>query len=219
MEATALPPAHAGGTRHENNKRGNRMGDGDSQTDRPSTRAARALIAVLLLCAARPAAAIDGVSLTLGADNSSHAKVDLVRLGAQWQWNKRWLEGDGWHLGGYWDLQAGYWDNRSPNKTSSGIGELAITPVFRVQENTVSSLSPFAEIGIGAHLLSKTSVAPQREFSTAFQFGSHAGVGLRFGQGGAYELGYRYQHLSNAGIKKPNNGINFHLLRLGYRFR
>jgi hypothetical protein len=31
-------------------------------------------------------------------------------------------------------------------------------------------------------------------------------------------LSYRYQHLSNAGIKQPNQGINFHLLRFQYHF-
>jgi hypothetical protein len=29
---------------------------------------------------------------------------------------------------------------------------------------------------------------------------------------------YRYQHLSNAGICSPNQGINFNEIRLGYWF-
>ena len=67
----------------------------------------------------------------------------------------------------------------------------------------------YAEAGIGAHLLSETQINDHRRFSTAFQFGDHVGVGLRFGQRGEYDLGYRFQHLSNADIKKANDGINF----------
>jgi hypothetical protein len=54
--------------------------------------------------------------------------------------------------------------------------------------------------------------------STAFQFGSHIGLGYRFGAKRSYEIGYRFQHISNAGIKKPNPGINFHQVRVQYHF-
>ena len=68
------------------------------------------------------------------------------------------------------------------------------------------------------HLLSATSLNAQRQFSTAFQFGDHVGVGVRFGDKGKYELGYRYQHFSNAGIKEPNQGVNYNEVRLQYHF-
>lgn len=177
------------------------------------------VLGTLLALAAPPTRALDGLSFEGGPDASSNASVDLYRVGAQWDWNKRWLETGGWHLGGYWDLQAGYWDNSSDPRTNSGLWELAFTPVFRVQQNQPSAFSPYVEIGVGAHLLTKTSVSPQRRFGTAFQFGSHAGIGARFGPKNAFDLSYRFQHLSNASIKTPNNGINFHILRLGYWFK
>ncbi len=180
--------------------------------------AAAGCAAVLLAFAPQAARAVDGIALELGEDAVSDAKVNLVRIGAQWTWNTRWFESADWHVGGYWDLQGGYWDNRSADATNSGLWEVAITPVFRLQQNHLSGISPYAEIGVGAHLLSETSVSTQRQFSTALQFGSHVGLGARFGAKDAYELGYRYQHRSNAGIEKPNNGINFHILRLGYWF-
>jgi hypothetical protein len=43
-------------------------------------------------------------------------------------------------------------------------------------------------------------------------------VGLGFGDKGRYELMYRYQHLSNADIEDPNQGINLHLVSFGYVF-
>ena len=68
------------------------------------------------------------------------------------------------------------------------------------------------------HFLSATSVSPQRQFGSSFQFGDHVGAGVRFGEKSKYEIGYRYQHFSNAGIKGPNQGINFNELRLQYHF-
>ena len=43
-------------------------------------------------------------------------------------------------------------------------------------------------------------------------------LGYRFGAKGAFDLSYRYQHLSNGGIKHPNNGVNFNQIRLQYHF-
>lgn len=181
-------------------------------------RIARVVAAAVLAITMHPAAAVDGMSLSAGTDDSGNANVDLYRVGVQWKWKKRWLQTENWHLGGYWDLQGGYWNNSSPDKTNSGLWELAFTPVFRVQQNELSGFAPFLEFGVGAHLISKTSVSNQRQFSTNFQFGSHVGIGARFGNKDAFELSYRYQHISNASIKHPNNGINFNILRVGYWF-
>jgi len=178
----------------------------------------RAVATVLLAIVMQPAGAVDGMSISAGPDDSGNANVDLYRVGAQWKWKKRWFQTENWHLGGYWDLQGGYWDNTSRDKTNSGLWELAFTPVFRVQQNQLSGFAPFLEFGVGAHLLSETSVSQQRQFSINFQFGSHVGVGARFGNKDAFEISYRYQHLSNASIEHPNNGINFNILRVGYWF-
>jgi hypothetical protein len=78
-------------------------------------------------------------------------------------------------------------------------------------------VSPFAEAGIGAHLLSDTRIG-NRDLGSAFQFGSLISLGVGFGERGQYELAYRFQHLGNTGIKQPNDGLKLHLLRLGYNF-
>jgi len=181
-------------------------------------RIARVVAIVVLAITMHPAAAVDGMSISAGTDDSGNANVDLYRVGVQWKWKKRWLQTENWHLGGYWDLQGGYWNNSSRDKTNSGLWEFAFTPVFRVQQNQLSGFAPFLEFGVGAHLISETSVSNERQFSTNFQFGSHVGIGARFGNKDAFELSYRYQHISNASIKHPNNGINFNILRVGYWF-
>lgn len=178
-----------------------------------------ALGALALLAVAEPAAAgPDGIALDLTKDAVSDAKVKRAQLGVQWDWDRRWLATGNWHVGGYWDLQAGYWDNDTRNRSDSGLWEIGFTPVFRLQQTTPSAVSPYAEIGVGAHLLSETSVGPKRQFGTALQFGTHLGLGARFGPRNALELGYRYQHLSNAHIDTPNDGIDFHGVRFGVWF-
>jgi len=172
------------------------------------------ILAGLLALASGPASAIDGVALELGHGDGTD--TNMGRGAIQWDWGKRWFEGQSWHLGGYWDLGLGYWrrDGVLPGQNDE-ITEIGLTPVFRLQQNDLTG--PYAELGIGFHLLSKTSLGDKR-FSTMFQFGDHLGVGYRFGTKGAFDLSYRYQHLSNASIKRPNNGINFNQIRVQYHF-
>ena len=179
----------------------------------------RVLVLLGCLVLAVPSArAVDGISLEVGTSDSSNTSVDMGRIGVQWDWSKRWALGSNWHIGGYWDLALGYWSNDSRNRTHDSITDLGFTPVFRLQQTNPGAVAPYLEAGVGFHLLSHTSVSPQRRFSTAFQFGDHLGLGLRFGPRHAFDLGYRYQHLSNAGIKRPNQGLNFHQVRFQYHF-
>lgn len=179
----------------------------------------RILVLIASFLIAAPAAhAVDGLSLELGSSNSGNASVDMARVGLQWNWDMRMGLGANWHVGGYWDLSLAHWSNDSPARTNSSLIDIGFTPVFRLQQTNPGALAPYIEAAVGAHFLSETSVSAERKFGSSFQFGDHVGVGLRFGPRRAFDLSYRYQHLSNAGIKEPNQGINFHLMRLQYHF-
>lgn len=158
-----------------------------------------------------PSRAVDGISFEVGNGDGT----DMGRVGAQWDWKTRWLQGQNWHVGGYWDASVGYWHRGSPPGFNEDITDIGFTPVFRLQQNDLTG--PYLEAAIGFHLLSKTSLGDKR-FSTRFQFGDHIGAGIRFGPKGRYDASYRFQHLSNGGIKRPNNGIEFHQIRLQYHF-
>jgi lipid A 3-O-deacylase len=168
-------------------------------------------MAALVLAAAAPqASAVDGAAVELGRGDGA----DMGRVAVQWNWTQRWFEGAAWHVSGYWDLALGQWRRAVQPGQNNEITDIGLTPVFRLQRHTLSGL--FVEAAVGIHLLSRTSLGDKR-FSTRFQFGDHLGFGYRFG-GGAWELGYRLQHLSNAGIKRPNDGINFHQVRVQVHF-
>jgi len=149
-----------------------------------------------------PALAVDGVSAELG--RGSH-DVDVWRLGMQWEQRPRWLDESNVHLS--WELSLGGWNARDAN-----IYDLGLTPVFRYARGVPGA---FAEGAIGFHLLSDSRVSTDFDVTTRFQFGDHVGVGYDFG---AYDLSLRLQHLSNGGIRNPNPGVNFLVVRVQYHF-
>jgi hypothetical protein len=69
----------------------------------------------------------------------------------------------------------------------------------------------YFEAGFGAYLLSKTINNDHNRVPSAFEFGSHVGIGLRVARN--HTLGIGIQHLSNAGIKQPNGGIDLVLVQ------
>ena len=165
------------------------------------------LLALVFLFFAATARAVDGVSFELGSGQGS---TRLWRVGAQWDWQKKWFADRSWQLGGYWDAQVGGWNN-----LVGTLSDVSLTPVFRLAQGN-SGL--YFEGAIGFHYLSKRPSRGGAPFSTHFQFGDHLGIGTRFGEGNRYDLSLRVQHLSNAGIDNPNPGINLLLLRLQYHF-
>lgn len=171
----------------------------------------RKMMVAMLLALALPAQAqiIDGFAFEAGASSST----DMFSVAVQKQWSKRWLQGDAWHLGGYWEFSLAQWNREALPGERDQLVEIGITPVFRIQRNSLRGL--YVEGGIGAHLLSSTELGNKR-FGSSFQFGDHLGLGYRFGANKALDIGYRYQHLSNVGIKDPNQGIDFHQIRLQY---
>jgi lipid A 3-O-deacylase len=161
---------------------------------------------------------VDAISLSLGTDEDS-IDADIYRLGLENRWARTWFNSGAWNVGGYWDAELAYIKADAESGENDALYDISLTPVFRLQRDTAlsSGVSPFAEAGIGAHLLSDTSLADE-SYSTAFQFGSLLGCGLGFGKHGQYELAYRFQHISNASIKTPSDELNLHMLRLGYSF-
>lgn len=157
--------------------------------------------------------AVDSASIEFGTGN----ETKLVRLGVQWKWNSRWWQSNGTHIGGYWDLTIAQWRGdhyRGVSGREQNITAVGITPVFRFQNDDLKGF--YAEAGIGAHLLSELYNNNGRRLSTAFQFGDHLGAGYVFENN--LDIGLKIQHFSNASIKKPNNGVNFAILRIMYPF-
>lgn len=182
----------------------------------------RFLLLTILLSQALSAAAaadrpwISSAAFAFGESDDTDSS-DIMRVDFQKKWRHSWFDGGAWYLGGYWDTTLTRMKaDIGHTGTVYGIG---LTPVFRYQRDAAlsSGVTPFAEAGFGVHLLNDTHVGTNR-LTTAFQFGTLFGLGVGFGDRGQYELTYQYTNLTNADLKKPNDGLDAHLLKLGYNF-
>ena len=79
-------------------------------------KATKLFVAAAALAASFGAQAIDGISAEAGGGEG----VNVWRIGAQWKWDRKWLQSADWHLGGYWDAQIGQWDGGAGNVTDLG---------------------------------------------------------------------------------------------------
>ena len=82
-----------------------------------------------------------------------------------------------------------------------------------------TGMTPYLEGSVlGLHLISRAFAYDSRKFGSAFQFGHFLGFGVNFGERRDFGIGFRFQHLSNAGIVRPNQGVNFKQLHFAYNF-
>lgn len=154
-----------------------------------------------------------GVQLAAGTADHHVKKGDL---GVVWDPNLTW-----WPIGNYHFTLVGEahlaWWHTDEGNINKNIVEFGLTPVFRF-ERASGAIRPYIEAGVGVRLLSHEHISDGYALSTAFQFADMVGVGLKFGKDGRYQVGYRFQHLSNASIKRPNPGINFQQIYAQYNF-
>jgi len=124
-------------------------------------------------------------------------------------WSLPWVLnlGKGWDLRCRLDLSVGWLGDRRNNAAIGTIG-----PSLELRRERV----PLSlEAGISPTFLS-SHVFGAHDFGTAIQFTGHIGLNWDFAR--HWRLGYRLQHMSNAGLAAPNPGLNLHVFGLGFRF-
>jgi len=163
------------------------------------------------------ALALTGMSATLAQGLYAAPSIGL-RLGAgehyqraeiAWESPSLWtyrFEGGGSQLDLVGELGAAYW-HASGSRAPGNAWQLSATPLLR----WTWADRYYLEAGIGATVFSHASFA-DKNLSTAFQFGDHIGMGMFLTSNS--RLGLRFSHYSNAGIKRPNPGLN--ILQLNY---
>jgi lipid A 3-O-deacylase len=157
-------------------------------------------LAALLFTWPFAAHAVDSLSFEYGAGSR---EVNLWRVGLQWkQEPAEWMaHHPAWSW--YWDVALGGWHG-----DHGTVHDVSVTPVFRYAK---AAQGPYLEGAIGFHILSDSHISTDLGFSTRFQFGNHLAAGYHHGK---YDWQVRLQHLSNGGMRNPNPGINFLILRL-----
>ncbi|WP_458734603.1 acyloxyacyl hydrolase [Zobellella taiwanensis] len=130
-------------------------------------------------------------SLVIGGGGGDGAKHYL--LGAEWQ-GAAWGGGAAprlWFDSSYWQL------------ADDQLVQLSLVPGIAYRAGG-EGWQPFVFAGVGPAWSSQAHLE-QRRFSTRFQFSSRAGIGLALDQ---HRLAIEGWHLSNGGIKQPNDGLS-----------
>jgi hypothetical protein len=175
---------------------------------------ARASFGLLLCVVLRPGYCLERISAELGMGNY----VDVVGVGVGTSDWGRWSVGKDWSLSVYGAGMIAYWRGDSDHSDHEGLVDLSAAPVLRLERSGTWAFEPYLEASIGLHLLSHTRINEKRQFSTAFQFGEFLGFGVTFGEAHRYDLSLRVQHVSNGGIRNPNDGLTYGALVFQYRF-
>jgi lipid A 3-O-deacylase len=134
--------------------------------------------------------------------------------GVAWPWDWK-SSGGGWT--GYTELLVGVWSARAIGGGRSDYAHIALSPIFRYHFDSGSS-PVFFEGGIGLSLTSPKYLTPTKTFGSQFNFADTLGIGYSFGDKWDQDVTLRLQHLSNAGIKKPNPGEEFLQLRYTWKY-
>jgi lipid A 3-O-deacylase len=108
------------------------------------------------------------------------------------------------------ELGAAYW-SASGSRDPSHVWQFNAIPMFRWW----MSERFYVEAGVGATAFTSTSFA-DKKIGSSFQFGDHLGVGFLVTPNN--RLGIRYSHFSNAGIKRPNPGLDVVQVTYSYQF-
>jgi len=166
-------------------------------------------LVVLCICSRLAAADPWTVSGLLGDGNH------VTRVGAEAQIPSAYagLLGNNWSWSLSWAGDVSYWRAEGHVDSKRSLWEGGFTPIITLRH--LNGTPYYLEGGIGVHLLSHVRI-DERDLSTAFQFGEMLGGGINFGDRRQYGVGVRVQHISNGGIKEPNNGITFGEIRLSY---
>jgi len=171
------------------------------------------LVLALLAFEARAAGlAPDGWFVQAGVGSHS---TTTAGAGVLWHWSWRHALGPG-EFGGITEVFASHWNARHDG-TRDALTQVGIVPLLRYRWD--QGRSPwFVEAGIGLTVLDGLYRAEDKAFSTRFNFADVLGVGRSFGVQGRHELGLRFTHVSNGGLKKPNPGENLVQVRYARAF-
>ena len=140
-----------------------------------------------------------------------HVRIQSLELDFDWCRTCRLAAPE--HTSLAWELAVQAMQGHRPHEANDNLFALGAMPLLRYSWPDRNG-GFFVEDGIGVHLVSRTRLYTERELGTAFQFGELLGVGVRFCRQNACETGIRLQHMSNADIKTPNDGVTFLGIRI-----
>lgn len=127
----------------------------------------------------------------------------FARLDTPWQWHFA----EHWRIQTRLDASAGWLGGSGEHGFIATLG-----PSVGVQHEEIPVE---IEAGSSPTFLSRDQFG-NTDFGTPFQFTSYLGLSANLGK--RWGAGYRFQHMSNAGLGSDNPGLNMHMFSVRYRF-
>ena len=162
------------------------------------------LVAFVVLFFSASAWAADAQWVAFFGRAAESQETDIVRLGYRMPLR----ESEAWWMPTHVQLGGSVWQVPDIRGTTRRF-DLNATSIWRNEKSW-----GYWEAGFGGYLLSKTINNEDTRVPSAFEFGSHIGIGFALAKN--HTIGFALQHLSNAGLKQPNGGID--LVMVQYTF-
>ncbi len=120
-----------------------------------------------------------------------------------WRWNLS----TNWHLQSRIDLSAGWLGGRGEDAFIGSLG-----PSLELSRSGIplSLEGGFSPTYISRYKFGPIDLGTEAQFTTS--------IGLNWDITSHLRVGYRFDHMSNAGIKEPNPGFNLHTFAIAYLF-
>jgi hypothetical protein len=138
-----------------------------------------------------------------GNDEDFEQYEGFVLYELPWSWSFA----PDWSLGTYLELNAGVLDAGGDTAFIGSIGPGLNLKAFGNRLVVWGGINP---------TYTSEDTFGDEDFGGSFQFTSHIGISFRPIR--PLSIGYRFQHMSNAGIYSENPGLNLHMLGLAYYF-
>ena len=166
---------------------------------------ARGILVMLFLLSHSAFAASGEWGLAFGRA-AEDGDADVVRL----TYRHALKDNGAWWMPSHLQLGTSVW--RVPDiRGSTRRFDVNATPIWRHDIGRA-----YVEAGLGLYFLTKTINNSDTRVPSSLEFGSHIGTGVYLAKD--FSVGLAVQHLSNAGIKQPNGGINLWLISGSWRF-
>lgn len=150
--------------------------------------------------------------LQIGKGDSTHTLI----AGFQWLGERRLGVGEAATARLYLEIAAGRWQSGRPGERGSWwVSQVTLAPAARIE---FASSPIYVDAGVGPSWVAPLYQNDRKRFSTKFNFRSHIAVGARLPGPVEHDLSLRLEHFSNAGIRRPNPGVNLFAVRYTRQF-
>ena len=131
--------------------------------------------------------------------------VEGIKLAGQYHtdWLKKYFE----HAEFYFETSLNFWEYGADNNRNTNF-VFAMSPVIMYPLSRYANHDLYVEFGIGFSLLTEDEFAG-KDVGSHYQFEDRLGIVSRFGAKRQHQIALRYFHYSNAGLSRPNPGLDF----------